>query len=103
MTDNPDPTKVADVLSELTELLGLTDDDLAMALADFVDPEFAHYSFQPGQEVDVRLDGEWISGTVELVDEESGEVRVRFSPGGRSLRLHPLADMIRPRALRAAS
>jgi hypothetical protein len=76
---------------------------LAMALADFVDPEFAHYGFGPGEAVEVRLDGQWVVGTVESVDHTSGEVRVRFSSTGKALRLHPLADVIRPRSVRQAS
>jgi hypothetical protein len=103
MTDHRDPSIYQTVFHELTALFSLTSEDLAMALADFVDPEFAHYGFGPGEAVEVRLDGQWVVGTVESVDSASGEVRVRFSSTGKSLRLHPLADVIRPRVVRQAS
>jgi hypothetical protein len=103
MTDHRDPSIFQTVFQELTELFSLTREDLAMALADFVDPEFAHYGFGPGELVEVRLDGQWVVGTVENVDPVSGEVRVRFSSTGKALRLHPLADVIRPRLVKQAS
>jgi hypothetical protein len=53
--------------------------------------------------VDVHLDGEWVAGVVENVESLSGEVRVRFTASGKSLRLHPLADLIRPRPVKQAS
>lgn len=103
MTDHRDPLIYQTVFQELAGLFSLTREDLAMALADFVDPEFAHYGFGPGEAVEVRLDGQWVVGTVESVDHTSGEVRVRFSSTGKALRLHPLADVIRPRSVRQAS
>jgi hypothetical protein len=103
MTDHRQPTEYQGVFQELTQMWGLRMEDLTQALVEFVDPEFAQYGFGPGEAVEVRLDGQWVAGVIESVDSASGEVRVRFSSTGKSLRLHPLADVIRPRPVRQAS
>lgn len=99
MIDESHPAPFQPALTELTELLDLAPDDLAMALSEYIDPEFAQYAFTIGESVEVHLDGQWWQGAVETKD-ETGEVRVRFESTGEILRLHPLADMIRPVALR---
>ena len=103
MTDNGDLARSEPVLQEIAVILGLVRDDMTIALSEFVDPEYANYSFQSGEIVDVHLDGEWVTGTVESVDADSGDVRVRFTASGKALRLHPLADLIRPKSVKQAS
>ncbi|MBX9653389.1 hypothetical protein K2Y11_07180 [bacterium] len=103
MTDNGDLARSEPTLHEIAEMLDLDRDDITMALSEFVDPEYADYTFRAGELVDVHLDGEWVAGVVENVESISGEVRVRFNASGKSLRLHPLADLIRPRPVKQAS
>lgn len=103
MTDNPDLARSEPVLTELARLLGLAKDDLTMAMGDYVDSQYASYVFTVGERVEVHLDGEWMTGTVEGLDPQSGEVRVRFTSGGKPLRLHPLSDWIRPLPIKRAS
>lgn len=103
MTDNGDLARSEPTLHEIAEMLDLDRDDITMALSEFVDPEYADYTFRAGELVDVHLDGEWVAGVVENVESISGEVRVRFNASGKSLRLHPLADLIRPRHVKQAS
>lgn len=103
MTDNGDLARSEPTLHEIAGLLYLDQDDITMALSEFVDPEYADYTFRAGELVDVHLDGEWVAGVVENVESLSGEVRVRFTASGKSLRLHPLADLIRPRPVKQAS
>lgn len=99
MLEEAHPSPFESALTELTSLLQLAPDDLAMALSEYIDPEYAQYAFAVGESVEVHLDGKWWSGVVETKD-QSGEIRVRFEATGEVLRLHPLADMIRPRELR---
>lgn len=87
------------VLHALGELIGLSIDDVEGLAAEYLDPEYANYQFQPGQRVEVRLDGEWSPGTIQQVD-PSGDVRVRFADD-EVLRLSPTADLIRPLQQRA--
>jgi hypothetical protein len=103
MTDHHQPADYQSIFVELAALWDLSSEDLSQAWAEFVDPEFAQYGFRPAETVEVRLDGQWVTGTVESVDRASGEVRVRFSSTGKALRLHPLADVIRPKSVRQAS
>ncbi|QDU62572.1 hypothetical protein Pan216_34390 [Planctomycetes bacterium Pan216] len=89
------------LLVDLARSLELTTDDLSLVMADYSDPEFATYEFQAGQDVEVHLDGQWLSGTITSV-EESGELFVHFSGDDATLRLSPTADLIRPTESRAA-
>lgn len=96
MIEEADPSPVRPALSEIAKLLDLSESDVSMALAEYVEPEFATYPFQVGEAVDVHLDGQWLEGVVERV-EPGGELRVQFASVGKRLLLHPTADLIRPR------
>ena len=84
-----------DAVLDLAELIGLVADDLAVLAAEYSDPEFVDYQFQPGQQVQVQLDGEWLMGTVQSV-EAAGDLRILFAENGETLCLSPTADLIRP-------
>lgn len=95
MIDEKDPTPFLSTLCEISELLGLSVDDVSMTLAEYIDPEYANYRFQTAETVEVQLDGQWMEGRIERVD-PGGELSVRFAATGKVLRLHPTADLIRP-------
>lgn len=80
--------------------LGLAPSDLELVRAEFVDPEYADYHFRAGQRIEVQLDGEWVAGDVENVDDD-GDLRVYFPADNLRLRLSPKADLIRPYERRA--
>jgi hypothetical protein len=100
--------------------LGLSAGDVLVVSAEFADPEFAEHPFAAGERVEVQLDDQWASGTVESVL-PGGELRVRLLPrerfgalavttpgrageaGGALLRLSPKVDLIRPVPLRASA
>ncbi|HVJ82751.1 MAG TPA: hypothetical protein VNC50_16905 [Planctomycetia bacterium] len=85
-------------IAELAAMVGLPAEEAADVASEYVDPEFADYRFQIGEEVEVRLDEEWLLGVVRRV-ESGGDLRIHFTATNEVLWLSPKADLIRPLSL----
>jgi hypothetical protein len=95
LSAGPITARERDRLEDLAELLDLSPEDVEQAAAEVIDPEFAEYAFQEGQDVEARFDEEWTPGVVHTVD-SGGGVRVYFPSLTQTLWLHPTSDLLRP-------